>query len=384
MESERPHPIESPRVWVLKSQRVGENTQLNALADALGWGYQIKQIEYRSGIPYFLLGSSLLGIKKEQSELAEPWPDLVISASAKNEPVARWIRDNAGKSVCLIILGRPWAKLKYFDLIVTTPQYRLPQKHNVHTNTVPMHYPLNSQLDIKKTRYWGDQLSHLPKPYIVLMVGGHSGPYTFDKRAMQRLVFQINQMTERIGGSLLVSTSARTPEKVADYLEANLSVPKYLHRWALSNENPYYAFLGLAESIVVTGDSISMLSEACAMLKPVYIFDLGEGPVSMRSKNYFSLACLKYFFAEGFAHFEIDYLRNIVYRLAMWIGPARLSRDLNLVHQRLIDENRTQWLGEEFNYNSEKRAFQDVSETVDIIKRLMDTSPLSVAPVNGQ
>ncbi|MEE9412801.1 MAG: ELM1/GtrOC1 family putative glycosyltransferase [Methylococcales bacterium] len=368
-------PLQSPVVWVLKSGRAGENTQLEALAEELGWEYQVKQVHHRQGIPCFLLNSSLFGIDTEMSELSAPWPDLIISASAKNEPVCRWIRDHADKVVRLVHLGRPWSNIKHFDLIITTPQYRLPAKRNIQENTVPMHYSMDSARISDELRVWGAKLSDLPKPYVAVMVGGHSGPYSFDIRAAQRLVEQANQQAEALGGSLLISTSARTPGHVARYLERHISVPNYFHNWGSSDENPYYAFLGLAESIIVTGDSISMLSEACAMLKPVYIFDLGEGPVSMRQQGNFNLECLDYFFGQNFSRFELDHLRNILYRMAMWKGLKRLTRDLRLVHSRLIVQQRAVWLGEHFPDNPEKQPFQDVSRTVYRIQRLMKAQP---------
>ncbi len=369
--------FQSPVVWVLESMRAGENTQLKALADELGWDYQFKQMHHRPGIPYFLLGSSLLGIDEETSELSGPWPDLIISASAKNEPICRWIRDHADKTVRLVHLGRPWANIKHFDLVITTPQYRLKAKRNIHVNTVPMHYPIDSarignELQVQD---WRVKLSNLPKPYIALMIGGHSGPYSFDERATQRLVEQANHMAETLGGSLLISTSARTPGYVANYLEKEVSAPNYFHHWGSTDNNPYYAFLGLADSIIVTGDSISMLSEACAMLKPVYIFDLGEGPVSMRQQGNLSLECLDYFFGKNSNRFELDHLRNLFYRIAMWKGLKRLTRDLRLVHSRLIAQKRAVWLGESFPENLQKQPFQDVSRTVHRVKRLMNTQP---------
>lgn len=370
---------EPPNIWVLKSGRAGENTQLLALADALGWDYQVKQMKYRSGIPYFLLKSSLRGIYTAQSGITEPWPDLIISAGAKNEPVCRWIRDNADKKVCLIHIGRPWANLKQFDLIVTTPQYRLPQRHNVHINTVPMHYQTNSDIINQAVQHWAPRLDHLPKPYTALMVGGHSGPYSFDKRAAQRLVNHVTRIQSLYSGSLLVSTSARTPGHIADYLEVHLPSPSYFYRWGSSQENPYYAFLTLTESIIVTGDSISMLSEACATLKPVYIFDLGEGPVSMRANKPFDIECLKYFYNEAMDNFELDHLRNIIYRLAMWKGPKRLTRDLRLVHQTLIAQQRAVWLGEQFPTQLQQQPFDDVQRTVNRIKRLMNDKALTTS-----
>ncbi len=54
-----------------------------------------------------------------------------------------------------------------------------------------------------------------------------------------------------------------------------MNVPHYFHVWNdadKNSENPFYGFLGLADAVIVTGDSISMCSEACATGKPVYIY----------------------------------------------------------------------------------------------------------------
>ena len=81
-------------------------------------------------------------------------------------------------------------------------------------------------------------------------------------------------------------TTSASPLATLETLEQNITVPAHLFRWTKgANDNPYFAFLGLADTIVVTGDSMSMLAEACATRKPVYIFDLGEGERSMRPET---------------------------------------------------------------------------------------------------
>ena len=360
----------TPLVWVIKSQRAGENTQLLALASALSWKYQIIELEYRRFVPYFFLRSSLLGIAVEQSGLKPPWPDLIISASAKNEPVSRWIQDHAGKRVCLVQVGRPWAQISNFDLVVTTPQYRLPKKANVQSNTAPMHFQMDSEMLDQQQLNWQQRLSDLPRPLFALMVGGHSGPYSLDMRTAMRMVEQVNQMLRSRGGSLLVSTSARTPDFVTEYLRVNLSQPNYFHRWGEA-DNPYYAFLAMADEFIVTGDSVSMMCEACAMLKPVYIADLGEGPSSMRAGNPLGLECLNYYVKLGLQEFRAHHLVNLIYRLAMKIGPNRLTRDLSLVHQALTSQGRAVWLGENWTHQTVKKPFPDVLQTVQRIQQLI-------------
>ena len=61
---------------------------------------------------------------------------------------------------------------------------------------------------------------------------------------------------------------------------ARCRVPHRLYRWRPDDpDNPYLGFLALADRIIVTSDSMSMLVEATATGKPVFVFDLADPPV---------------------------------------------------------------------------------------------------------
>ena len=84
-----------------------------------------------------MAASICLGVDLKQSDaLTGPWPDLVLLAHQSNENVARWIRRQSGGRTRLVLLGRPWAPAEAFDLVVTTPQYDLPEAANVLHNPV--------------------------------------------------------------------------------------------------------------------------------------------------------------------------------------------------------------------------------------------------------
>jgi hypothetical protein len=122
-------------------------------------------------------------------------------------------------------------------------------------------------------------LAHLPRPWHALLVGGDSPPYRLDVEAARRLAEEANAVARRSGGSLLVTTSARTHPDAAAALLAAVVVPAYVYRWqADAADNPYLAFLALADSVIVTGDSASMLAEACATGKPVAMFEVPRRP----------------------------------------------------------------------------------------------------------
>ena len=66
-------------------------------------------------------------------------------------------------------------------------------------------------------------------------------------------------------------------------MESMLEAPAYVYRWRKdAAENPYFGYLALADRLIVTCDSMSMLTEAIVTRKPVFIYDLLRGAGSNR------------------------------------------------------------------------------------------------------
>jgi hypothetical protein len=336
-----------PTVWLLMGYRAGENAQILAMGEGLGWPFEIKRLVYRN--VYFVAGLprrvSLLGINRGKSgALVPPWPDLVISAGFRNEPVTRWIKRRSGGRTRIVHIGRTWAGLRHFDLVATTPQYRLPDHPHVLHNKMPLHRVTGQRL-AEAAAYWEPRISRLPRPYIAVMIGGHSGPYTFDRAAGERLGRQACALADSAGGSLLVTTSSRTPKASIDALLGAIACPTDLCRWTQGNtENSYFGYLALADSIIVTGDSIAMLSDACATRKPVYIFDLD----GMRPVDGAQPSAGGRFTPLRLAAWDRSHIKAFCYGLLMRFGPQRLSRDLGLVYDYLVASGRAVWLGQTF------------------------------------
>lgn len=353
-----------PVIWVVMGYRAGENSQILALAEAIGADFEVKRLTYRRhGIIENLIrrvGISAVNLEKS-TPLTAPWPELVISAGLRNESACRWIKRQSGGKTRLAQIGRPWAALEHFDLVITTPQYRLAQRPNVLQNHTTLHRVTEGRLQQAALEYT-DRLTHLPQPYTAVIVGGNSGPYTFGPRAAARLGREASDLALETGGSLLVTTSSRTPVRAADALANSITAPAEVFRWHTdSKENPYFAFLSLADRIIVTGDSIAMLSEACSTGKPVYIFDLGSGRNAMRNEDTTSVE-----------EAEDVRLSARLYRLLMRFGPRRLSRDLRLVHQWLVEQGHAVWLGDRFP-ESEPPVLQDIERAVARAKTLLKT-----------
>ncbi len=365
-----------PRVWLLMGDRAGDNSQILALCEALGWPFEIKHLVYTAyeRLVNLPITSNLAGVDKEKSSPLEgPWPDLVISAGRRNEPVARWIQRQARpKHVRLVHVGRPWAPLPWWDLVVTTPQYRLPELPNVLQNVAPLHRITPERLS-EAALEWKARVERLPRPYIALLAGGNSGPYPFDRPSGERLAEMATQLARHQGGSLLVSTSARTPSETTDALFSGINCPAYLYRWEPdSPDNPYFGFLGLADSLIVTADSVSMMAEACSTGRPVYLYDTGEGVNSMR---FYWERGEKMPGRRGWRRFHRYTMKAFVYRQSMKWGPTRWTRDIRIVQRGLVDSGRAVWLGDGVP-KAEAPPLRDVERAVDGVRALFDMAPL--------
>jgi mitochondrial fission protein ELM1 len=320
-----------PAIWLIDAYRAGERGQVRALVDALGYPCETKALAYCKAVfwPHVAGAASIAGVTRESAaQLRPPWPDLVITCGVRNEPVCRWIREQSGGRTRYVHVGRPWGPLDSFDLVVTTPQYRVPDRPNVVNNTLTLHSVNAASLAAARDA-WAATFAGLPRPCFAVVVGGDSGPFTFGPKAAARLAREASQLARAQGGSLLVTTSARTRDSAVRALQDNLDVPHYFYRWQPGAEaNPYMGILAWADRLVVTADSIAMLSEACATGKPVTMFDLG----GMR---------------HGSAGVDRDVrLGASLYALLMRFFWHRLSRDITLVHDRLRESGYAVWMHE--------------------------------------
>jgi mitochondrial fission protein ELM1 len=218
-----------------------------------------------------VVGASLASLKPNcVRKIAPPWPDVAIGVGRRCVPVALWIREHSGGKTKLVQIGRPRAPLSWFDLVITTPQYGLPEAPNV------LHLPLppvgNASAAAAEIRRWRDEFEGLPRPWIALLVGGRRWPFRFDADAAARLAREASATARRLGGSLLVSTSPRTGAAQVEALRRALDAAAYVHEWSAEADNPHHAVLQLADRFIVTGESVSMTAEACLTGKPVQIF----------------------------------------------------------------------------------------------------------------
>jgi mitochondrial fission protein ELM1 len=338
-----------PNVWVLKCHRDGDYAQSLALAEALGWPFTVKKTKFHWYELFFALAgmSTLVGLNRRRSStLNPPWPDLVILAGRQNETPAKWIRKKSGGRTRIVVIGgRNWTPPDELDCIITTAQFDLPAHRNVLHNTFPLHVATPERLAQAAAEY-APQLGGLPGPYIAVMVGGSSGPYVFSPTTARRLGREASALARRMGASLLVSTSARTGKKASQALEAAIDAPCLFYRFQPNDpRNPHLGYLALADSIIVTGDSMSMLMEACDTARPVYLFEFGGGPAAMHGPRSADPRIHQWW---RWSQLKDQGLLMLHYGFAISLPAWRLnrSRDIRRIQDRLVASGRVQWLGD--------------------------------------
>jgi hypothetical protein len=122
----------------------------------------------------------------------------------------------------------------------------------------------------------GAVFADIPHPTVAVLIGGTNSTYQMTAEITRRLADDLLGLVARSGCGLLVTASRRTGEENLALLRECIAGPN-IYFWDGMGENPYFAFLAQADSILVTGDSVNMISEACFTGKPVHVLALEGG-----------------------------------------------------------------------------------------------------------
>ncbi len=123
-----------------------------------------------------------------------------------------------------------------------------------------------------ETARWRPRFAHLPRPWLAVAVGGATRRREFPPRLAVRLGQQVSALAGGAGGSVLLTTSRRTGRAAERLLLSAIEPPSHVHRWGQGGDNPFMAMIGLADAMVVTGDSTSMCTEATLCRGPVFLW----------------------------------------------------------------------------------------------------------------
>ncbi|NNG06041.1 MAG: hypothetical protein HKM95_18315 [Inquilinus sp.] len=263
--------------WVITDGKPGMENQCLGLAEALGVEPVVKRVALRSPwrqlSPYFR--SFLRQAMAPGSDLIRPpWPDLVISSGRQSIPPALAAKRSSRNRTFVVQIQDPVIGPEHFDMVVV-PQHDRARGENVFRAFGSMHQVTPARLAEAAARH-RDRLSHLPEPRIAVLIGGDNSVYRLTPALMRDLAAKLAGLVEHNGAGLMITPSRRTGAANEEILRETLAgLPAEI--WDGTGENPYFAYLGLADAIIATCDSVNMVSEAASTGKPLHIVHLEGG-----------------------------------------------------------------------------------------------------------
>jgi len=263
----------SPVTWVLHDGKAGMASQALGLAEATGFCFIERRIHIR--FPWMCLPPRLwfLPLAATEPTLSPPWPDLVIGCGRNAAMPALAIRRASGGRTLAAQIQDPGIGRREFDLLVVPEHDRLRGPQVIVTRGA-VHRVTRARLAAERGRF--PALAVLPRPILSVLVGGANKAYRLTLRRLAEIADMVADVLRARGGSALVTPSRRTGAAGIGLLRDRLeNLPVAI--WDGCGENPYFAYLALADAFMVTADSVSMISEAAATGNPVHVLDLDGG-----------------------------------------------------------------------------------------------------------
>ena len=259
--------------WIVTEGLAGTENQCLGIAESLGIMPDVKRIglrqPWRSLSPYlgFECACTFTG-----DPLTPPWPDLVIASGRKAIAAARYIKRKSRGKTLTVQIQDPRISPKYFDLIAVPEHDPTRGKNVIVTHAAPNRIT-TERLDTARQDF-PNPFDHFPKPIVSVLIGGNSKAYKMPPEAMRTLAVRLKTLTDKY--SLAITASRRTGAENMNILKSTLSgTDAWI--WEGLGPNPYFAMLAWADFILVTADSVSMISEAATTGKPVYMIPLEGG-----------------------------------------------------------------------------------------------------------
>lgn len=264
-----------PEVWGITDGSAGMVSQVRGLLEALGLPYVVKRLERARPfvwLPNALCRNVLEQVTDDSDDIAPPWPKLVVTCGRRSAPFGLAIRKLSKGYSRAVHIGDPQGRNDQYDLIIAMQHDRLYGSNVVDIRCALHHISARALNEVRHDLY--PHFAGKQKPFVALLIGGSTNKYRFGSAAEQAVLSVIGQLLDHTAATVLVTASRRTGPKFEGYLKRHFAGFKRVWIADRPSFNPYMGFLAYADYIVVTNDSVNMMSEALATGRPVYILPL--------------------------------------------------------------------------------------------------------------
>ena len=209
--------------------------------------------------------------------------NVVISCGRKSVIPSLFLKKKFKDKITNIHIQDPKVSLSNFDFVVA-PEHDGLIGDNVISSKGAIHYLTEKELD-ENISYLKPRINK--EKIVTLIVGGPNKYYDYKETEIENIFYKIKQNFLNNGYQLILIPSMRTPKKIIEkaknYFDKNQVVITDIDKKA------YLSSLGLADHIVVTCDSTSMISEAAITGKPIYVAHMPHVKNNDRFKKFFEM-----------------------------------------------------------------------------------------------
>ena len=209
--------------------------------------------------------------------------NIVISCGRKSVIPSIFLKKKFKNKIINVHIQDPKVSLSHFDFVVAPEHDGLTGK-NVITSKGAIHYLRDNELD-ENMSYLKSRLNK--EKIVSLIVGGPNKYYDYKTIEIEKIFNKMKQNFIDNGYQLIFIPSMRTPKSVIDrainFFDKNQVIITDI------NKKAYLSSLRLANYIVVTCDSTSMISEAAITGKPIYVAQMPPVKNNIRFQKFFEM-----------------------------------------------------------------------------------------------
>jgi len=263
----------------------GMISQVEGMAKALNTEYSHKIV--RLSFPWNLIPPkftpiSQIVLKDKIYITNNEIPDLIISCGRKSVIPSIFLKRENSK-IFTIHIQNPKVSFKNFNAIVA-PEHDNLKGDNVYNSKGAIHYVTNAEINDAR-QYLADKIKS--DKIVSLILGGPNKYYSFKSGQIINIFNQIKSIFISNGYKVIIIPSMRTPKEIIDLAEKEMGSCGYVVNKV--DKQAYLSAYALANYVIVTCDSTSMISEAATSGKPIFVAHMKAKKNNYRFKRFFEL-----------------------------------------------------------------------------------------------
>jgi len=259
--------VSKKNCWILSDNLVGHEKQSISLAEKLNINYKLIKIKKVNFIKRNL--SNFFNLQKKNF-FKPPYPKIIISCGKNTAYYSKMIKQKTKNKIFSIFIQKPPININNFDVVISPKHDKCKGLNVIETQGALTKINLKYIKNVNKTK----KPSILKQNFITVLIGGNSRHHKITKPILDKIIKNLKSIEEQKKIRIFILVSRRTGKKDYLYLKKNLISKNFIFVLPNSKKVSYLNALSFAKAIIVTSDSVSMVTEACSTGKPTYIIDI--------------------------------------------------------------------------------------------------------------